>query len=88
MLENGGRGTQMESGWLMPICPASSVSAPPVGRQDEEWLEEVLVHLDPIREPGGFPGISDGKGFACSEGGLDSIPGLGRSPGEGTGYPL
>ncbi|CAI9175019.1 unnamed protein product [Rangifer tarandus platyrhynchus] len=35
------------------------VSALPVGRQDEEWLEEVLVHLDPIREPGGFPGISD-----------------------------
>ena len=36
----------------------------------------------------GFPGGSDGKGSACSVGDLDSIPGLGRSPGEGNGYSL
>ena len=30
---------------------------------------------------------SDGKGSACSAGDLDSIPGSGRSPGEGNGYP-
>ena len=35
-----------------------------------------------------FPGSSDGKVSACSEGDLSSIPGLGRSPGEGTGTPL
>ena len=35
-----------------------------------------------------FPGSSDGKVSACSEGDLSSIPGLGRSPGEGTGNPL
>ena len=29
----------------------------------------------------GFPGGSVGKGSACNEGGLGSIPGLGRSPG-------
>ena len=29
-----------------------------------------------------------GKESACSVGDLDSIPGLGRSPGEGIGYPL
>ena len=34
------------------------------------------------------PGGSDGKGSACSVRDLGSIPGLGRSPGEGTGYPL
>ena len=31
---------------------------------------------------------SDGKEFACNAGDLVSIPGLGRSPGEGNGYPL
>ena len=36
----------------------------------------------------GFPGVSDNKEFACSAGDLGSIPGLGRSPGEGNGNPL
>ena len=36
----------------------------------------------------GVPGGSDGKESACNVGDLDSIPGLGRSPGEGNGYPL
>ena len=35
-----------------------------------------------------FPGGSDGKESACSAGDQDSIPGLGRSPGEGHGNPL
>ena len=35
-----------------------------------------------------FPGGSAGKEFACSMGDLGSIPGLGRSPGEGNSYPL
>ena len=36
----------------------------------------------------GFPCDSAGKESACNAGDLDSIPGLGRSPGEGKGYPL
>ena len=36
----------------------------------------------------GFPGGSGGKESACSVGDLGSIPGLGRSPGEGNSYPL
>ena len=36
----------------------------------------------------GFPGGSEGKVSACNAGDLGSIPGLGRSPGEGKGYPL
>ena len=40
-----------------------------------------------INEPG-FPGDSDGKESACYVGHLGLIPGLGRSPGEGNGYPL
>ena len=36
----------------------------------------------------GFPCGSAGKESACNAGDLDSVPGLGRSPGEGKGYPL
>ena len=36
----------------------------------------------------GFPGGSDGKASACNEGDLGSIPGSGRSPGEGNGNPV
>ena len=36
----------------------------------------------------GFPCGSAGKESACNEGDLSLIPGLGRSPGEGKGYPL
>ena len=35
----------------------------------------------------GFPGGSDGKELANNSGDPGSIPGLGRSPGEGNGYP-
>ena len=36
----------------------------------------------------GFPDSSAGKESACNVGDLGSIPGLGRSPGAGIGYPL
>ena len=36
----------------------------------------------------GFPSGSDGKESACNAGDEGSIPGSGRSPGEGNGYPL
>ena len=36
----------------------------------------------------GFSGGSAGRESTCTVGDLDSIPGLGRSPGEGKGYPL
>ena len=36
----------------------------------------------------GFPGGSDGKESACIAGDLGSIPGSGRSLGEGIGNPL
>ena len=44
-----------------------------------------MIHLTPCL---GFPGGSEVKASACNEGDLGSIPGLGRSPGEGKGYPL
>ena len=36
----------------------------------------------------GVPCGSAGKESTCHAGDLSSIPGLGRSPGEGKGYPL
>ena len=36
----------------------------------------------------GLPGGSDGKESACNAGDLGSIPGSGRSPGKGNGYPF
>ena len=41
-----------------------------------------------IQYTGNFPDGSDGKESTCNVGDLGSIPGLGRSPGEGNGYPL
>ena len=37
---------------------------------------------------GSFPGGSDGKESACNAGDLGSLPGWGRSPGEGDGNSL
>ena len=36
----------------------------------------------------GFPGGLDGKESACNTGDPGLIPGSGRSPGEGNGYPF
>ena len=36
----------------------------------------------------GFPHGSAGKESACNAGDLGSIPGFGRSPGEGNSYPF
>ena len=43
---------------------------------------------DTLYSDRGFPGRSDGKESACNMGDPGLIPGLGRSPGEGIGYPL
>ena len=52
--------------------------------QETPWRRERL----PTPAFLGFPGGSAGKESACNVGDLGSIPGLGRSPGEGKGYPL
>ena len=51
-------------------------------------LSHVLV-LDLVRTTiWGFPHGSDGKESVCNAGDLGLIPGSGRSPGKGNGYPL
>ena len=47
--------------------------------------QKSLLGVFPLQ---GFPGGSDGKESTCNAGDLGSIPGLGRSPGEGNGSPL
>ena len=60
-----------------------------------ETLVQFLGREDPLKKGKAthssildFPGASAGKESACNEGDLGSIPGLGRSPGEGGGYPF
>ena len=49
-----------------------------------EWT----IYSETLREKCGFPGGSDSKASAYNAGDPGSIPGSGRSPGEGNGNPL
>ena len=70
----------------------SSVKNPPLIQKTLVWFlgqEDLLkkgwaTHSSIL----GFPVAQAGKESACNAGDLGSIPGLGRSPGEGNGYPL
>ena len=64
-----------------------------MGENGVTWLVEeavvlVVFNLHIFNWLMGFAGGSKGKGSACSAGDLGSIPGSGRSPGEGNGNPL
>ena len=58
--------------------------------QFDSWVGKIPWRRDKLPTPVclGFPGGSAGKESACNVGDLGLIPGLGRSPGEGKGYPL
>ena len=68
------------------------VFSKPVMKREVLSLYKSFIPCFPFKVPpslnGGFPGDSDGKESACSVGELGSIPGSGRSPGEGNGNPL
>ena len=49
-------------------------------------VHRLLIALAPLVV--GFPSSSDGEAFDCNAGDPGSIPGLGRSPGEGNGSSL
>ena len=51
------------------------------GARELEYLYSAFLNQ-------GFPSGSAGKESVCNVGDLGLIPGLGRSPGEGKGYPL
>ena len=56
----------------------------------DSWVRKILWRRDRLPTPVffGFPYGSAGKESTCNVGELGSIPQLGRSPGEGKGYPL
>ena len=58
--------------------------------QFNSWVRKIHCRKDRLPIPVFlcFPCGSAGEEFACNAGDLGSIPGLGRSPGEGKGYPL
>ena len=58
--------------------------------QFDSWVRKIPWRRDRLPTPVflGFPGGSAGKESACNAGDLGSIPGLGRFPGKGKGYPL
>ena len=58
--------------------------------QFDSWVRKIPWRRDRLPTPVflGFLCGSAGKESACNVGDLGSIPGLGRSPGEGKGYPL
>ena len=60
----------------------------PSWRNQPSWLQATLLIQSYSNQDGSFPGDSIGKESTCSAGDLGSIPGSGRSPGEGNGYPL
>ena len=53
-------------------------------------IKKVYVPIDRVGflSSWGFPGASDSKESACNAGDMGSIPGSGRSSGEGYGNPL
>ena len=88
----------------LPCPPSRDLSNPGIeskspALQNPPAMQETLVQFligkiccrrDRLPTPVflGFPCGSAGKESACNVGDLGSIPGLGRSPGEGKGYPL
>ena len=54
------------------------------------WVGKICWRRDKLPTPvfSGFPCGSAGKESACNAGDLGFIPGLGRFPGKGKGYPL
>ena len=72
--------------WFLDSCLPSVSSQ----RRKEGVLRGLLFKGSPLPSPPftPFPDSSVGKESTCNARDLDLIPGLGRSPGEGKGYPL
>ena len=60
----------------------------PWGHEESVTTEGLTLLLTAATVTRSFPGGSDGKESACNIGDLGPIPGSGRSPEEGNGYPL
>ena len=71
---------------------AQLVKNPPATQETlvQSWVRKIRWRKDRLPTAGflGFPCGSAGKESTCNAGDLGLIPGLGRSPGEGKGYPV
>ena len=65
--------------WKHPKCPSTEE------HKTNMWFTHTYTRTHSGK---GFPGSSAGKESPCKAGDPSSIPGSGRSPGEGNGYPL
>ena len=78
--------------WTDASLIAQLVKSPPAMHRPrfDSWVGKICWRRDRLHTPvfSGFPGGSAGKESACSARNLGSIPELGRSLGEGNGYPL
>ena len=63
----------------------NSIKISKIVHVEKKILEEIFPESS---TKASFSDGSDGKESACNAGDLGSIPGLGRSPGEGNGNPL
>ena len=64
------------------LLNVNGLNAPTKRNRLAEWIQKQDLNVWFI------PGGSDGQESACNAGDLGSMPGLGRSPGEGNGNPL
>ena len=64
-----------------PVYPQCGTQQPPLNARETDLNLAPCSSVD-------FLGGSDSKESACNAGDMGSISGLGRSPGEGNGYPL
>ena len=79
----------MKRPWVYMSSPSLNKS---VAWKDQSWIAPkavlTLPSVNVCPSEAGFPDSSAGEELACNAGDPGSIPGLGRSPGEGKGYPL
>ena len=76
--------------WLVwsPCCSKDSQEFSPAPQFESIHSSVLSLLYGPVLTSVGFPCGSAGKESTCNVGDLGLIPGLGRSPGEGKGYPL
>ena len=88
-----GKGMAAHFSVLVWETPWSLVGYSPWGCKEWDMTEIVTLYstgsyIHNVTGSTDFPGSSDSKAPTCNAGDLGSIPGSGRSPGEGNGNPL
>ena len=83
-----GPSVDLSSGQMLGRDRLETVLIPAFHERPTQLNQIPLLLIRITRVSPSFPGGSDGKESACSAGDPGSIPGSGRSPGEGKGNPL